>query len=78
MQQHPESGNYIVVTRVEYDNFFEYCVRNGKLKLIDRSLKYKKLECGGSQYKVVKKHAALILEEDEDFDHEYYSDIKYE
>jgi hypothetical protein len=78
MQQHPAGDNYIVVTRVEYDNFFEYCVRDGKLKHIDRSPKYKKLEHGGEQYKVAKKHAALILEEDEDFEHEFYSDIKYD
>jgi hypothetical protein len=78
MTQHPESGNYVVVTRVEYDNFFEYCVRDGKLRHIDRSPKYKKLAHGGEQYKVAKKHAAIILEEDEDFEHEFYSDIKYD
>ena len=35
MQQHPDSDSYIVVTKEEYDNYFQYRVVNGKLVRIE-------------------------------------------
>jgi len=75
MADHPDGDNYIVVTRSEFDNYFDYRVKDGKLKIIDRSPKFKKLMQGGNQYKVAKHHAAILLDKTDTIDHEYYTDI---
>jgi len=79
MQQHPAGDNFIVVSQYEYDNYYEYEVKNGKTRIIDRSPKYKKLISGGDKYKVAKNCASVLLEDGEDIvDFEYYSNLKYD
>jgi len=79
MQQHPAGDNFIVVSQYEYDNYFEYEVKNGKPRIIDRSPKYKKLIAGGDNYKVARNHASVLLEDGEEIaDFEYYSNLKYD
>lgn len=77
MRDHPSTGDYLVVTPAEYDNYFRYNVVNGVLKLIDRphsfSVQLKKSNTG---YQVVKNHAGLLLEPDETYvDTEYYDTV---
>jgi hypothetical protein len=74
MQNHPGNTDYIVVSREEYDNYFRYTVEKNKLKLIDNnpgnSVQLVKSIDG---YRVVKNHAGLVLELDENYqDIEYY------
>jgi hypothetical protein len=74
MQDHPTETDYIVVTKEEYDNYYQYTVVDAKLKKIDRnpgsSVQLKKSDSG---YQVVKNHAGIILEPSEDYvDTEYY------
>ena len=74
MVQHPEGDNYIVVSREQYENYFRYYVRNGKLtpiKIETNSPTILRLSNDG--YKVVKGHANLLLVHNEDWkDVQYY------
>lgn len=71
---HPDNQQYLVVTRDEYERYFDYTVVNGKLKKIDRTIIDRvKLKSSDQGYRVVKHHAGLILEE-EYIDIEYYCD----
>jgi hypothetical protein len=73
MSEHPDSDRYIVVTKLEYDNYFRYCVVNRQLKLIEQDARYSvKLVRSNLGHTVVKNHAGLILEADET-----YNDIEY-
>jgi hypothetical protein len=74
MQQHPDSSQYLVVDKYEYDNYFRYQVIDKKLKQIDIDYGYRvQLKKSNSGYQVVKNHAGLILESDETFSEtEYY------
>lgn len=73
MQQHPDNTQYIVVTKEEYANYYNYRIVDNKLKLIDRSPKYHvQLKSSNQGYQVVKNHAALVLEPGE-----AYSDTGY-
>lgn len=74
MQQHPNSTQYIVVTKEEYHNYYQYRVENKKLKLIDTGSNYSvQLKKSNSGYKVVKNHAGILIEPDEAYaDTEYY------
>jgi len=74
MQDHPTETDYIVVTKEEYDNYYQYTVVDAKLKKIDRnpgsSVQLTKSNCG---YQVVKNHAGLIVESGEIYENiEYY------
>jgi hypothetical protein len=74
MQQHPSNTKYIVVTKEEYDNYYQYTVVDAKLKKIDRnpgsSVQLIKSDSG---YQVVKNHAGIVLEPSEIYaDTEYY------
>ena len=74
MQQHPDNSQYLVVSKHDYDNYFRYCVINKKLKQIDIDhgccTSLKKSSTG---YRVVKNHAGIVLEIDENFSEiEYY------
>jgi len=67
MQNHPPGTDYLVVTRDEYDRYFDYRVVNAKLKKIDRDAGYRvQLHKSITGYKTVKGHASLLLE-DEDY-----------
>jgi hypothetical protein len=74
MQNHPTETDYIVVTKEEYDNYYQYTVVDTKLKKIDRNLGSSvQLTKSDSGYQVVKNHAGIILEPGEDYaDTEYY------
>lgn len=62
MQNHP-NGNYIVVTKDEYNRYFDYYVDNGKLTKVDRSIKYNTLlKKSDKGFKTVKGNASLIVE----------------
>lgn len=74
MQQHPDNGQYLVVSKHEYENYFRYRVVDKKLKQIDIDhgccTLLKKSSTG---YRVVKNHAGIVLEVDENFGEiEYY------
>lgn len=74
MQQHPESGNYLVVSRDEYDRYFDYTVSAGQLKKSSKATMYNNALClGGTQFRVVKNHAALLMSDVETYTNtEYY------
>ena len=74
MQQHPDSDSYIVVTKEEYDNYFQYRVVNGKLVRIEHDAQYcVRLKRSTTGYPVVAGHAGLVIETDEVYNNvEYY------
>jgi hypothetical protein len=73
MQSHPVDTDYLVVTREEYDRYFDYRVVDAKLKKIDRDAGYRvQLRQSNSGYKTVKNHASLLIEDKEYPDTEYY------
>ena len=75
MQDHPAETDYIVVSKEEYDNYYQYTVVDAKLKKIDRNLGSSvQLKKSTTGYQVVKNHAGLILETGEAYtkDTEYY------
>ena len=75
MQNHPACGQYLVVDQIIYENYFKYRVNivRSRLEKIDIiygiSVQLKKSDCG---HAVVKNHAGLLLETDEQ-----YTDIEY-
>jgi hypothetical protein len=75
MVDHPDSTQYIVVTREEYDQYFDYTIVNNQLKKIDRDAGYRvQLERSTRGYPVVRNHAGLLLEPTEPYnDIEYYA-----
>jgi len=73
MQNHPLDTDYLVVTRAEYERYFDYCVVDAKLKKIDRDAVYRvQLRKSNTGYKTVKHHASLLIEDEEYPDVEYY------
>lgn len=69
---HQPQGNYIVVTEDEYNHYYQYCIKNGKLKKIDNNPNYRvQLTCSTKGYCVVKNHAGIILE------NELYPNVEY-
>ena len=72
--EHLESGQYIVVTEEEYNNYFRYRVANQKLQLITQENKNGvKLTKSIAGYAVVKNQASLIIEPNEEYTNiEYY------
>jgi len=75
MQQHPDNTQYLIVTKMEYDNYFRYQVVNNKLKLIDNNPGYRvQLTTSSQGYRVVKNHAGIILGFGEEYPNtEYYA-----
>jgi hypothetical protein len=71
---HPESTQYIVATKEQYDRYFDYFVDNGKLKKINKDAEYSVRLCKAEVgFRVVKNHAGVLLENTETFkDTEYY------
>lgn len=73
MQNHPENTQYLVVTKFEYDNYFQYVVIDGKLKMIDKTSKCRvQLKRSDHGYKTVKNHAGILLEDEVFQDVDYY------
>ena len=73
MQNHAE-GNYIVVSREEYDTYFNYQIIKGRLKRIEHDSKYRVLlEKSTKGFPVVKGHAGLLIEDEGYTDIEYYA-----
>lgn len=70
---------YVVVTRAEYDRYFDYTVENGKLKKIDRDSGYRvQLTKATNGFCVVKDHAGIVIEPNETHkDIEYYAIRNY-
>jgi hypothetical protein len=64
MSNHEESGNYIVVTKTEYDRYFDYRIVKQQLVKIDRDSGYRvQLQKSITGFPVVKDHAGLLIEE---------------
>jgi hypothetical protein len=73
MQNHPADTDYLVVTKDEYDRYFDYRVVNGLLKKIDHDAGYRvQLHKSLTGYKTVKAHASLLIEDEEYPETEYY------
>lgn len=71
MQQHPTDTQYLVVSKEEYENYYDYKIVNGKLKKIDNRIGFSvRLKKSDSGYCVVKNHAGIILEEE-------YNNVEY-
>jgi len=71
MQNHPLDTQYLVVTREEYDRYFDYYVVNKLLKKIDKDSSYRvQLQKSTTGFKVVKGHAGIVVEDD-------YPDVEY-
>lgn len=72
---HPESGDYLIVTKQQYDNYTQYEVKNGKLTTRqDNNRILSGLIKSNNGYTVVKGHAALLIETNEQYDTiEYYA-----
>jgi hypothetical protein len=65
MQQHPATTQYLVVSKEEYERYFDYHVIEGQLKKIERDAGYHvQLQKSNTGYKVAQGHAGLILEDD--------------
>lgn len=67
-------GTYIVVTKADYETYFQYRVVKGKLVKIEHDAGYRvKLKKSTKGFQVVKNHAGLVLEAGETYnDTEYY------
>lgn len=79
MCDHPKNQQYLVVDRSAYENYFKYYVNVARKKLekvevdIGISVKLKKSDHG---HAVVKNHAGLVLEKNEEYSNiEYYDTI---
>jgi len=67
-------GNYLVVTRDEYANYFQYQVIKGRLVKIDHDARYcVQLVKSKTGFPVVRGHAGLLIEDEEYQDREYYA-----
>jgi hypothetical protein len=73
MQNHPVDTTYLVVTKAEYDTYFNYRVVEGTLKRIVHSSGYRvQLRKSDSGFKTVMGHASLLIEEESYPNVEYY------
>ena len=74
MQEHPDSTDYVVVDQQTYELYFKYRVVKGKLELIKHDTGIMtSLVKSTTGFKVVRNHAALLLEPNETYtDTEYY------
>lgn len=71
---HPESLQYIVVNQDQFNNYYKYKVVDNKLVEIKKAIAVASpLVKSDRGFRVVKNHAALLLEESESFNPvEYY------
>jgi hypothetical protein len=73
MQNHPVETDYLVVSKDEYDRYFDYRVVDAKLKKTVHDAGYRvQLQQSNTGYKTVKHHASLLVEDEEYTDVEYY------
>ncbi len=74
MLNHQEGDNYVIVTKEQYDNYTKYEIKNKKLvEIQDPNRILASLVKSDTGFRVVKNHAALLLETNETFDLiEYY------
>ena len=75
-QNHPTDTEYLVVDESTYLEYQKYQIVKGKLKIIDIDPGYRvQLKRSSQGYRVVTKHAGIILASIEDYtDIEYYED----
>ena len=75
MTDHPSDTCYLVVDRDTYYSYFQYRVENKQLKKIEHNSGYRVQLCKSAHgFLVVKNHAGLLLEENEEHtDVEYYA-----
>ena len=74
MIDHPESNQYVVVSRTIYDTYYNYTIQDGKPKLVDKHTAHRvQLKRSSQGYRVVKNHAGIILDDIEEYESvEYY------
>jgi len=66
-------GNYLVVTKQEYDTYFNYRVIKDRLVKIDHDARYcVQLTKSTKGFPVVRGHAGLLIEDEDYTDREYY------
>jgi hypothetical protein len=71
MQEHPQDTVYLVVTKAEYDRYYDYYVVEKHLKKKIRDAGYHvQLRKSDKGYPTVKGHANIILEEE-------YPEVEY-
>jgi hypothetical protein len=73
--EHPDTTDYLVVSKAVYNEYYLYRVVNNQLEKIDNRPKYRvQLKSSTQGYAVVKNHASLVLEPNEEYtDIEYYA-----
>lgn len=73
-QNHPKDTTYLVVDEKTYLEYYKYKIVNGKLKIVDIDPGYRvQLKRSDQGYRVVKDHAGIILDQNEEYqDVEYY------
>jgi hypothetical protein len=66
--------SYVIVSKDIYEKYFNYRIFNKQAVLIDRNTQYNvRLKQSNKGYQVVKNHAGLLIETNEEFDNvEYY------
>lgn len=73
MQQH-EPGDYIVVSKEQYDLYHHYQVVRGQMVKIDTDAQYRvQLRKSTSGYATVTGHAGLLIEDEDYTNIEYYA-----
>lgn len=75
MINHRNDGQYLIVDKKTYDNYFRYRVKNQQLEKIEHDLNVSTtLRKDDHGYPVVKGHAGLLILSDEDYPvREYYA-----
>jgi len=70
----PDTTNFVVVTKEQYEIYWKYKITNGKLELIPITNEYRVTFVKSDKgFKVAKNHASLLLEHNETYnDTEYY------
>lgn len=66
MQQHPTDTQYIVVEKEVYDSYYQYYIKDDKVVKIESQTEQRvALVKSESGYRVVAKHAGLLIEPEE-------------
>lgn len=77
MQSHPESTQYVVVTKEQYERYFRYRVVQGKLELIEQHNEIRVSFIKSTKgFRVVKNHASLLLQDNEEYPETEYYDTR--
>lgn len=68
-QQHDDDGDYFVVDKDTYDNYFLYSVVNNELVQLGINPGYNvQLKRGNTGYPVAKNNASIVIEQDEEYE----------